>query len=1067
MRVADLYVDILPTAGTLDKGLRKELAQAQKKAKVDVRTEVDSSGVKQLAGDLGGLKDRKVSVELDVDDSGLDDVDGSKAGEKVGRQMGDGIGGTLGKLGKTGGPIGLGVSLLGASLGGLLIKGISDGFAANSSEFSFRAATGLSPRAAEKFASAAGESYASAFGESVEANLDTAKAALASGLLDPRDTERRVEKVVSSLLQISDTLDLDVTEAARAAGQMVRTGLADNAEEAFDVIVKGSQEGLNASGDLLEVFTEYGTQFRKLGFDGPRALGLINQMVKAGARDTDVAADAIKEFSIRSIDGSEAVTEAYGALGLNAREMTDQIAAGGPAARKAFGTVVAQIQKIKDPAERSRVQVALFGTQAEDLGGALNALNPKQLLAVKGATKGLLDTIGQDPAVAVEEAKRSIGLAYREVAGTAATALAPAITRLSSFISENRALVVGLLVDAGDALFGFAAGGQRAVGDIIAGLGDLAAIGGEVAGAMAGLAETTLQAAAAAAALSGNFGEAKRLYDLASGAGEAADSLREMGRNAQEGSRKARDGLYEAADATDTVREEFNELGRQVKADARYNDATNRLTRVTKGFATEAVKAGRKSKGLAAITALLGDRTSELGGDLEDVQGAFQRQIKAAQESGASGKELKRITDGYRGSLKRTFREMGLNAKQAERLADKYDGVPREIKTKADFLKERAEGDTRSYREYVNAQLGGIRDEPVNINVKAAAAEAIATIKGMFSNLFATGGAVRGPGTGTSDSIPARLSNNEHVWTAKEVAGAGGHSAVEQLRRQAVRGFATGGRVQVEDVYVKPRTDGDRFSVDPVTRALNNAAGRVEGAAVARLEARLTAGLRTRAKAEKKKRAAGAIPKGNGRFSPVAPGYGLTQGLHDQYTGYPSIDIGTPTGTPVASIAAGRVSTSTQIAGSYGSYIKVNHGGFSSLYAHLSGRSVGAGQAVKGGQRIGYTGNTGNSTGPHLHFGTAGANPYSFYDKGGYLQPGMTLAANATKKPEAVLTDPQWSLMERMIGELEARTSGGSGGPVALTITNWREGTGYIEQVAAGEVSKSQGHVDTIRRMRS
>ncbi|RBP66442.1 tape measure domain-containing protein [Brevibacterium sanguinis] len=63
---------------------------------------------------------------------------------------------------------------------------------------------------------------------------------------------------------------------------------------------------------------------------------------------------------------------------------------------------------------------------------------------------------------------------------------------------------------------------------------------------------------------------------------------------------------------------------------------------------------------------------------------------------------------------------------------------------------------------------------------------------------FASGGKVWGPGTETSDSIPARLSRNEHVWTAKEVRAAGGHGAIYAMRRAALRGslvpgFASGG----------------------------------------------------------------------------------------------------------------------------------------------------------------------------------------------------------------------------------------------------------------------------------
>lgn len=60
----------------------------------------------------------------------------------------------------------------------------------------------------------------------------------------------------------------------------------------------------------------------------------------------------------------------------------------------------------------------------------------------------------------------------------------------------------------------------------------------------------------------------------------------------------------------------------------------------------------------------------------------------------------------------------------------------------------------------------------------------------------AAGGAIYGPGTGTSDSIPAMLSNGEHVWTAAEVRAAGGHEALYALRASVMgRRYAEGGAV--------------------------------------------------------------------------------------------------------------------------------------------------------------------------------------------------------------------------------------------------------------------------------
>lgn len=78
-------------------------------------------------------------------------------------------------------------------------------------------------------------------------------------------------------------------------------------------------------------------------------------------------------------------------------------------------------------------------------------------------------------------------------------------------------------------------------------------------------------------------------------------------------------------------------------------------------------------------------------------------------------------------------------------------------------------------------------------------------ITGRFGR--ANGGSVFGPGTETSDSIPAWLSTNEHVLSAREVRGLGGHGAVERLRALARNGqapaFATGGAVGRAEKRVK------------------------------------------------------------------------------------------------------------------------------------------------------------------------------------------------------------------------------------------------------------------------
>lgn len=90
--------------------------------------------------------------------------------------------------------------------------------------------------------------------------------------------------------------------------------------------------------------------------------------------------------------------------------------------------------------------------------------------------------------------------------------------------------------------------------------------------------------------------------------------------------------------------------------------------------------------------------------------------------------------------------------------------------------------------------------------------------------------------------------------------------------------------------------------------------------------------------------------------------------LH-RYRPHHGTDFGARKGTPLLAVQSGRVIFAGWMGG-YGKVVKIRHaGGYTSLYAHQSRLRVKRGQRVKRGDIIGYVGNTGRSTGPHLHFG--------------------------------------------------------------------------------------------------
>lgn len=117
-------------------------------------------------------------------------------------------------------------------------------------------------------------------------------------------------------------------------------------------------------------------------------------------------------------------------------------------------------------------------------------------------------------------------------------------------------------------------------------------------------------------------------------------------------------------------------------------------------------------------------------------------------------------------------------------------------------------------------------------------------------------------------------------------------------------------------------------------------------------------------------------PSYSGYYIKPVSGARKSQGLH----GYNAVDLAAPIGTPIVAAANGQVIVARFGGwnGGYGNYVVIRHpNGTQTLYSHLNSGIVYTGQSVIQGQVIGYVGQTGKATGPHLHFEVRGAqNPF-------------------------------------------------------------------------------------------
>ncbi|WP_316740452.1 phage tail tape measure protein [Streptomyces sp. MK7] len=350
-----------------------------------------------------------------------------------------------------------GVAAAGVAAGALLVKGLKDAIGQANVTKTLQAQLGATGPEAAKLGKVAGKLYSSGVSGSFQDAADTIKSVVQAGLAPPGATNKQLQSIATKASDVANIFGQDMPAVTNAAAQAIRTGLAKNSSEAFDLITRGFQTGADKGGDFLDTINEYGTQFRKAGLDGTTAIGLINQAIKAGARDSDVAADAIKEFSIRAVDGSKTTQQGFKLLGLNATDMAAKFGKGGKSATAALDTTLDRLRGIKDPVKQAQAATALFGTQAEDLGKALFAMDPSKAAKGLGQVGGAADkagkTIRSGPSQAITVFTRTL---QQDLVNVVGTYLIPALTTMAGvaksafgWLKDNQAWVLPLATGLG------------------------------------------------------------------------------------------------------------------------------------------------------------------------------------------------------------------------------------------------------------------------------------------------------------------------------------------------------------------------------------------------------------------------------------------------------------------------------------------------------------------------------------------------------------------------------------------------------------------------------------------
>lgn len=181
------------------------------------------------------------------------------------------------------------------------------------------------------------------------------------------DFESDLTGVTKGALILRDTFDYDVNESLRASKALMQNFGVDG-YTAMNYIAEGAQNGLDFSGEFLDSISEYSVQFAKVGMDVDDMFHIMQAGTDSGAWKLDTLANAIKEFAVAAIDGSETTQEAFAALGYDASEVMNIFAKGGEDASLAFQQILEDIMSMDDEVARDAIGVSLFKTTWEDLG---------------------------------------------------------------------------------------------------------------------------------------------------------------------------------------------------------------------------------------------------------------------------------------------------------------------------------------------------------------------------------------------------------------------------------------------------------------------------------------------------------------------------------------------------------------------------------------------------------------------------------------------------------------------------------------------------------------------------
>lgn len=388
----------------------------------DVRAETNKT-----ADEFKNLEDKSQKTDLSSFKKELDDVKSSASNLK------DVISDTAAGIG----------SVLGVA-GGSAVAAITSANSEKKALNSLQAQTGLTKDELLKYKSVINDIYKDNFGESQEEIADTlAKIKQVTSETDPI----KLKEMAENLYTLQDTFDgFDINETLRGINGLV-TNMGLSAEDAFDLIVKGAQNGLNYSGELADNLAEYSQIWGQAGFSAEQTFSILENGTKNGAYNLDKVNDFVKEFTISLSDGR--IEENLGSFSEDTATLFNKWKDGKATAADVFYSVIKDLKNAKTDQEALTTASNVWSSLGED-----NALKVITSLGdvndsykdVEGSMQKIKDIKYDD----VESDWESLGRTIKtDVINPVGKSLFPEVKKLCDFTSKNTDKIIPILKTVG------------------------------------------------------------------------------------------------------------------------------------------------------------------------------------------------------------------------------------------------------------------------------------------------------------------------------------------------------------------------------------------------------------------------------------------------------------------------------------------------------------------------------------------------------------------------------------------------------------------------------------------